>query len=437
MEKFQKYLMLLLVATIGLTLSSCGGDDEDAPTSVTLSQRELQFPAYGGNAYITVKGGVPDYVEGSCDWVSTEIQGTQILVTVGENTGGRRAVSFIVQVDEIGLSFTVVQDASDNPGGGNQGDDTPGGEGVLAAPTNLKAWQEGIELHVTWDAVPGASGYELYYKTVGGSEFSVYTEKPERIFSSEYNVLYDDTYIFSVCAYKDGKRSERSGSVSVRYNKQGGGSGSGGTSSDKPSRPTGLRANVNGTQVTVSWNASAGASYYRLYYVKPAPYDIQSFDNVYSTSTTMNCTVKGTWTIWVEAVSSNYEISEPSSKVTFNVTSSGGGGQGGGDNPGGGSEKPSKLDTPRNLEYASDLYYVQISCDEVPLAYTYELYRSRSANSGYVRVTASGGSTASGRYVLTDQNPLSGTSYYKIKAKALSYLGIGDSDYSAYIKVTR
>ncbi len=362
MEKFHKYLLLLLVATISLSLTSCGGDDEEeAPGYISLSKRELQFPAEGGTEIITVYGGTPDYVLGSCDWASAEVHGSQITVNVSANDGGQRSVVFSAQFANASFSFTVTQEESDNPDAEIPGGDTPGGD------------------------TPGGD-------TPGG----------------------------------DTPGGDTPGGDTP---------GGGGTTSEKPSMPTGLRAVVNGTQVSVSWNASTGASYYRLYSVQPAPYDIQSFDNVYSTSTTMNCTIEGTWTIWVQAVNSDYEASEPSPKVTFNISSSGGG-QGGGDNPGGGSDKPSKLDTPQNLEYYSDLYYVQISCDEVPLAYTYELYRSRSANSGYVRVTASGGSSA-GRYILTDQNPLSGTSYYKIKVKALSYLGIGDSDYSAYIKVTR
>lgn len=138
----------------------------------------------------------------------------------------------------------------------------------------------------------------------------------------------------------------------------------------------------------------------------------------------------GTYRFWIQAVNSNYDESDVSAKVSCTYKSSGGGG-------GGGSNTQSKLDTPMNVEAYSDTYYVQVSCDEVPLAYQYELYRSTSPYSGYSKITANGGSTASGRYVLTDSNPKSGTTYYKIKAVALSYLGIADSDFSSFVKVVR
>ncbi len=146
----------------------------------------------------------------------------------------------------------------------------------------------------------------------------------------------------------------------------------------------------------------------------------------------MNCTVEGTWTIWLEAVGSDYEFSEPSSKVTFRITSSGSGG--------GGSDTPKQLDTPAGLKLesrASDPY-VQLSCNAVPLGYEYQLYRSK------VRIQA----IPVSRH-LSELTPLARLStlpiriHYqahritKSKVSALSYLNIKDSDFSDYVRVSR
>lgn len=143
----------------------------------------------------------------------------------------------------------------------------------------------------------------------------------------------------------------------------------------------------------------------------------------------MNCTIKGTWTIWVVAVGANYETSESSSKVTFNISSSG-------DD----SSKPSQLDTPTNLTVNSRSTdsFVQLQCNAVTYGYDYQLYRSTSPNYGYSKISASVGTNASGSIIyFTDSNPQSGTTYYKVKVAALSYLGIKDSDFSSYVKVVR
>lgn len=43
MDKLKKYLMLLLVATLSLTFTSCGGDDEDEPNTPNVSGEVKSF----------------------------------------------------------------------------------------------------------------------------------------------------------------------------------------------------------------------------------------------------------------------------------------------------------------------------------------------------------------------------------------------------------
>ena len=199
----------------------------------------------------------------------------------------------------------------------------------------------------------------------------------------------------------------------------------------KPSTPTGLRAVQSGETIVVTWNAGDNVYYYRLWYRTPS--GSEDFVNVFApeTSSVFDRNMKdGTYQFWIQAINSNYDESDKSSKVSCTYKSNSGGNDNGG---------KTQLDKPTNLEAFghSDIGYVQISFDEVSLAYEYHLYRSTSPNSGYSKISATGGSISGNRYVLTDQNPKSGTTYYKVKAIALSSLGIKDSELSDYVKVTR
>lgn len=302
----------------------------------------------------------------------------------------------------------------------NSSSGSGGDNNNIKAPTNVRAVQNGKTIVVTWDAVNGASRYEVFHASSANGQYSScgcwtnnrYTDEVVLVPNNYYKIkaIGSTTSDFSDYAYC--KYSDDSGS-------------------QKPSVPTGLSAVQSGESIVVSWNSVPNAYYYRLWYSTPSGQE--DFTNVYAPQTTavFDRNMKdGTYRFWIQALNSNYEESNKSSKVSCTYKSNGGGGNQGG-------STPSKLETPKNIEAHSSTYYVQISVDEVPLAYEYELYRSKSPSSGYTKITASGGSTASKRYVLTDSNPISGTTYYKVKAKALSYLGIADSDFSSYVKVVR
>ena len=302
--------------------------------------------------------------------------------------------------------------SDNNSGGGN--------ENKIKAPTNVRAVQNGKTIVVTWDAVEGASRYQVFHASSANGTYSSYGYWTNNRYIDEVVLVADNYYKIKAIG---STTSEFSDYAYCKYSDNSG--------SQKPSVPTGLKAVQSGESIVVSWNSVANAYYYRLWYSTPSGQE--NFTNVYAptTSAVFDRNMKdGTYRFWIQALNSDYEESDKSSKVSCTYKSNSGGGSQGGDNT-------SKLETPKNIEAYSSTYYVQVSVDEVPLAYEYELYRSKSASSGYTKISASGGSTASKRYVLTDSNPLSGTSYYKVKAKAPSYLGIADSDFSSYVKVVR
>lgn len=52
--------------------------------------------------------------------------------------------------------------------GGEGGDDT----GILPAPSGLNVTPEGSQIYVTWNIVPGASGYKVYRSSSASGSYS-------------------------------------------------------------------------------------------------------------------------------------------------------------------------------------------------------------------------------------------------------------------------
>lgn len=63
MDKLKKYLMLLLVATLSLTFTACGGDDDDEPNTPNVSGKVESFNLQvNGNGHLLVDLGYSRYV---------------------------------------------------------------------------------------------------------------------------------------------------------------------------------------------------------------------------------------------------------------------------------------------------------------------------------------------------------------------------------------
>lgn len=308
--------------------------------------------------------------------------------------------------------------------------------GSLVAPTGVEARVSGNSIFLSWTDVPTANKYNVYRCSTANGVYSLLTTTSQTSVTDNSPLSGSNYYkVRSVAA--NGGISEYSTYAYVNYTSGGGG---GTEEPDEPETlpaPTGVQAYQNGNNIRVEWRAVSGASRYQVYYKGPG-YGSYSFANTVHTYIDLTNNLKdGNWSFYVIALDSDYEKGEKSSTVSCRYTSSGGATPGGG-----GEEEPSsqQLAAPTGLSVDSRAIdmFVQISFDEVPLAYKYELYRATSAGGYYRKVTALGGSSLSGgRYCMTDQNPLDGTSYYKVKAIPLSYLGIEESELSSYVRVSR
>ena len=435
MRLFKTFSLLLISA---IMIISCGDNNQLENDNyyihndnyyIHVDPVTIEAPVEGGEFDIHIEANVPDIwiLKSDSDFISAEQMSAstyseQLLYVYPNNTGSARIGSATVSASGCqNVTITVLQKGENEGSGG-------GGSTQINAPSGLHASASGNTISLSWNSVSGASYYQVYYSSTSSNPRNYLDYTYETSYS--YTVNSPGTYYFAVMAIgSDGNESSYSDSASCTVSGSGGSGGSGGNTTTRPSTPSGVKAVLNGEKIIVSWNASSGAEYYRVYYDRPSPYSGATFENCYQTSMTFYPkTIYGVWTFWIVAVSSDYQTSDASSKVTLNYSSGGsGGGSGGGQ---------TQLNTPQNLEAYSGYSFVQISFDSVPAAYDYYLYRSTSPNSGYSKITASGGSSGN-RYTLTDQNPKNGTTYYKVKAIALSSTGIKDSEYSSYVKVTR
>ncbi|MCM1108428.1 MAG: hypothetical protein NC388_05150 [Clostridium sp.] len=412
---------VLFIVTLMVVCACSKENDSNEFGYLYFNNTTIQMSSDGGHVNRSIESNV-DWsvsVDKNYDWLQfSSINGVgngTISFFVAPNSSTTQRTAYIKissSCSDIATStLCIIQSGSNGNIGGNDND---GDENTssLVAPTGVSAKVNGSSISISWNAVTGATKYNVYRNSSSTGSFS-YITTTSGTTATDNNPLSGFNY-YKVTAANGSKESDYSSMVYASF-------------FAKPATPTGLRAIQSGNAINVSWNAVQNAYYYRLWYSTPA--GIQDFTNVYapSTSAVFNQNMKdGTYTFWVQALNSNYDESASSAKIscTFKSGSGGSGGDG-----------QSKLDTPQNLEAYSGGSYVQISFDEVSLAYQYELYRSTSATYGYTKIPASGGSISGKRYILTDSNPKSGTTYYKVKAVALSYLNIADSDLSSYIKV--
>ncbi|MBE0624365.1 MAG: fibronectin type III domain-containing protein [Burkholderiales bacterium] len=131
---------------------------------------------------------------------------------------------------------------------------------VPAAPTGLSATGGTQQVSVIWDAVSGASSYNLYWSTVSGVTVASGT-KISNVTSPAVHTGLDDatTYFYIVTAENsagEGAASVQAAATTLPANP---------TPPTIPAAPTGVSALGGDNLVTVSWSAVTGADSYNVY----------------------------------------------------------------------------------------------------------------------------------------------------------------------------
>lgn len=131
-----------------------------------------------------------------------------------------------------------------------------GGSSAPPAPTGAAAVAGDEEVTVSWDNVTGATSYNIYYSTTPGVTIANGSKLAGRTSPSIVTGLTNGTtYYFVVTTVSAGGESAVSTEVSAAP-----------VQSPPPGAPTNVSASSGVHQVTVSWDAVAGATSYNIYY---------------------------------------------------------------------------------------------------------------------------------------------------------------------------
>ena len=142
--------------------------------------------------------------------------------------------------------------------------------------TGLKAVPDGNKILVSWNAVPGADHYMIYYRKNGSSNL---TFKQVYRTSVRFKAGYGKTVFFSVRAVNDAGTGPTCKEISATTKTQFEVSVDGGAT------VLPFTASVSGDVITLKWNAASGAyGYDVLYGTDPTVRSIEEVDNATSVS---------------------------------------------------------------------------------------------------------------------------------------------------------
>ena len=183
-----------------------------------------------------------------------------------------------------------------------------------AAPTGLTATPGNAQVSLTWIASPGATTYNVKRSTINGGPYS--TIAPGIATTSYTNTgLTNGTTYYYVVSASNGAEGPNSSQVSAIPS----------AGPNPPAAPTGLSATPGNAQVSLSWNASAGATSYNVKRstTNGGPYSTIA-PGIVTTSYTDTGLTNGTTYYYVVSASNGAE-SPNSSQVSATPTSGGGG----------------------------------------------------------------------------------------------------------------
>jgi fibronectin type 3 domain-containing protein len=125
------------------------------------------------------------------------------------------------------------------------------GAATPAAPSSITATGGSTQITVSWSAVTGATSYDLF-RQVGSGSFSLYQSGLSTTTYADTSVTAGITYSYYVTAVNGAGQGSASADASASL-------------AAPPAPPTNLTATAGSSQVTLTWNSSAGASSYSVY----------------------------------------------------------------------------------------------------------------------------------------------------------------------------
>ena len=248
-------------------------------------------------------------------------------------------------------------------------------------PSNLKAISAGYNsIQISWSAVPGVNGYEIYRSTSPFGYYSSVNQLTSTTFTNQ-NLDVNTSYSYKVRGYIIAGTSKIYGNYSSIV-----------TAKPGLVTPTNLKAISTGyNSVNITWNGSLGATGYELYratsptgtFVKIKDLTGKTYNDInLSTNITYYYRLRAYQVVGIIKRYTNYTLVMSAKPV-----------------PG----------TPTNLKALQG--WASISWDLVPGASGYEIYRSTSSTGTYIKV-----SDSNKNYYSDINHVTSSTFYYKVRA---------------------
>ena len=394
-QMIKKIFMLfaIFVVIIGFTFNSCDSKEEKEkePDRLEVNPTNIDVGSEYGNFSISISS--------NCDWSAwhptswclvngpTSGHGNGVLFFIVETntSASTRNATIVVQGGELQKTISVTQAGTTNTGGGS---------GTLSAPTGVTATQSGSTIRVSWNSVPGATSYIIYWSSNTGIF---------RYDGTSSSTNYTDSYpndgynYYKVSAVNNAGESAQSDYAYCIYSSGGGGD-------TKPNTPTGVTATQSGTTVRVSWNSVSGATSYRIYWSNSATGTYQYDGSSSSTNYTDSSPINGNNYYKVSSVNNAGESAQ-SSYAYCNYSSGGGGG-------GNTNYEPCPVQNPTasGSSYITVSWYAATSTG-CGTPTSYEVYK-RNPNNGQYELKTTSSSTS-----YSDNSAHPGINMYGIKAK--------------------
>jgi fibronectin type 3 domain-containing protein len=121
-----------------------------------------------------------------------------------------------------------------------------------ATPTGLAATAGNAQVSLNWNASTGATSYQVKRSTASGSETQI--SAPTSNSFTDTDLTNGTKYFYVVSAVNSGGESANSSEVNATPT----------APASPPATPTGLQATAGNAQVSLSWNASTGATSYNV-----------------------------------------------------------------------------------------------------------------------------------------------------------------------------
>jgi len=233
----------------------CGGDGGDSAPVVTVPGAPANLTANAGDNSVSLSwssvAGASSYniyrgtAPGVTKTTGTKVSGVQSPNVVSGLTNGTPYYFVVTAVNAAGESGISAEKTA-----------TPSATPPPNAPTNVRAAAGDNQTTISWDAVSGATSYNIYVGTPAGVTKATGTKASGVTSPSVVAPLANGTkFYFVVTAVNANGESAESFEVSATP-----------AATPPPAAPGGVSATPGNAQATVIWSAVTGATSYNLYW---------------------------------------------------------------------------------------------------------------------------------------------------------------------------